>query len=134
MERFIYSAKVTKQGNDHAYTLQFVDIPEAITQGDNMKELMLMAREVLELCLMSRYVDNEEIPVPTNPEDIELEPHYFVLPIEVNLTLVKDKSINQSVKKTVTLPFWLRAIAEENNVNFSQLLQVAIKEHLNITR
>lgn len=134
MEKLVYLAKVSNYKNESGYTLQFVDIPEAITQGDDMQELLLMGREVLELCVMSRLRDNEEIPTPTLPEHVILEPHEFIIPIDVNLTLMKDQSVNKATKTTITLPYWLKKRAEENNVNFSQLLQVAIKEHLNITK
>ena len=40
----------------------------------------------------------------------------------------------QSVKKTLTIPCWLNKLAEEQNINFSKLLQSALKEYLKIKR
>ena len=37
---------------------------------------------------------------------------------------------NRSVNRTVTLPAWLNALALEHNVNFSQVLQEALKNLL----
>lgn len=45
--------------------------------------------------------------------------------------LQEDKS--KSVKKTLTIPGWLNAMAEENKVNFSQTLQDALKVKLGIS-
>ena len=42
------------------------------------------------------------------------------------------KHSNIAVKKTLTIPTWLNTIAEKNDINFSKLLQKAIKEELNI--
>ena len=39
---------------------------------------------------------------------------------------------NKAVKKTLTIPNWLNAIAEKNKINFSQILQKAIRQELNI--
>nr|WP_236875646.1 hypothetical protein [Clostridioides difficile]MDL5068593.1 type II toxin-antitoxin system HicB family antitoxin [Clostridioides difficile]MDL5068782.1 type II toxin-antitoxin system HicB family antitoxin [Clostridioides difficile] len=39
---------------------------------------------------------------------------------------------NYSVKKTLTIPQWLNREAEKHKVNFSQILQEALKNHLNI--
>ena len=39
---------------------------------------------------------------------------------------------NQAVKKTLTIPRWLNILAEKNKVNFSQVLQNALKDMLNI--
>jgi len=36
--------------------------------------------------------------------------------------------VNRSISRTVTLPAWLNAIALKHNVNFSQVLQDALKK------
>ncbi|WP_335982706.1 hypothetical protein [Fusobacterium polymorphum] len=43
-----------------------------------------------------------------------------------------DKVKNQTVKKILTIPKWLNDEAEKHSVNFSNLLQIAIKKYLNI--
>ena len=40
----------------------------------------------------------------------------------------------QSIKKTLTIPQWLNKIAEKENVNFSKLLQSALKDYLKVKR
>ena len=42
------------------------------------------------------------------------------------------KHNNKSIKKTLTIPVWLNTISEKNNINFSQVLQEALKEKLGI--
>lgn len=44
----------------------------------------------------------------------------------------RKKHNNKSIKKTLTIPAWLNTIAEKENVNFSQVLQEALKEKLGI--
>ncbi len=39
---------------------------------------------------------------------------------------------NKAIKKTLTIPKWLNDAAEAEGINFSQLLQFAIKERLGI--
>jgi hypothetical protein len=46
---------------------------------------------------------------------------------------VRDEMANKSVNKTVTIPRWLNEAAEKANINFSQVLQYALKEQLKIT-
>ena len=41
---------------------------------------------------------------------------------------------NKTVRKTLTIPSWLNSLAEQNNVNFSNVLQNALKEYLNINK
>ena len=42
------------------------------------------------------------------------------------------KHNNKAVKKTLTVPAWLNSIAEEQHINFSSVLQQALKEQLNV--
>lgn len=38
---------------------------------------------------------------------------------------------NKYVKKTLTILSWLNKLAEENKINFSQILQESLKKKLN---
>lgn len=49
--------------------------------------------------------------------------------INVFMPAVKDRINNAYVKKTLTISAWLNRKAEETNVNFSQLLQVSLKNY-----
>ncbi|GAV23398.1 HicB family protein [Carboxydothermus pertinax] len=39
---------------------------------------------------------------------------------------------NKAVKKTLTIPKWLNDLAEKKKINFSRVLQQALKEQLGI--
>ena len=43
---------------------------------------------------------------------------------------IRDRAENRVVKKTLTIPAWLNREAEEAHVNFSQVLQDALKSYL----
>lgn len=43
-----------------------------------------------------------------------------------------DKVKNQTVKKTLTIPKWLNDEAEKHSLNFSNILQTALKETLGL--
>jgi hypothetical protein len=46
--------------------------------------------------------------------------------------MVGDEIRNRAVKKTLTIPCWLNEAAEARHVNFSQVLQEALRERINI--
>ena len=48
------------------------------------------------------------------------------------MVLARREVQNASVKKTLTIPQWLNALAEREHVNFSQVLQSALKEVLGV--
>ena len=46
--------------------------------------------------------------------------------------LYRKKYDNKAVKKTLTIPSWLNKEAEKSHINYSQLLQEALINHLNL--
>lgn len=55
-----------------------------------------------------------------------------VVLVDVYMPSIRMAQVNRSVNRTVTLPAWLNAAALERNVNFSQILQDALKEKLHL--
>lgn len=48
--------------------------------------------------------------------------------------VVRNEMDNKRVKTNVTIPAWLKEIAEERGVNYSRLLETALIEYLGIKR
>ena len=71
-----------------------------------------------------------EIQAASNPGNLELEPGQFVALIEFDWTEYLRKNDTRTVKKTLTIPAWLNALAEEQHINFSGVLKSALIEKL----
>ena len=56
----------------------------------------------------------------------------IVIPISIYPDLVKNEMDNRRVRTNITIPSWLKDIAEENKVNYSRVLEVALMEYLEI--
>lgn len=116
---------------DKIYYVRFPDIEEAFTDGDSLKEAIYNAQEVLGLVIYEREEMGREIPKATESM-IKTGENESLSYISVWMPLVRDRIEEKSVKKTLTIPKWLNDLAEENNINFSQLLQVAIKKYIGL--
>lgn len=118
----IYPALFTPDGE---YTLvTFPDVPEAITQGKNAQEAFEMAIEVLGFALE----DYQEYPTPSSLSDLKRQfPNSNIALISVDMIAYKKKYQSKKIRKNVTIPEWLNELAEENNVNFSQVLTEALE-------
>lgn len=133
MDKYIFPAVFDPaEDGEVGYTVTFPDLPGCITEGDTVEEAMGMAREAMELWLWDTEQSSEPIPSPTPPQDIDLPHGAFVMLVSAWMTDVRDEMASKAVKKTLTIPKWLNDEAERNQVNFSQLLQVALKERLGI--
>ena len=115
-------------------SVEFPDLEGCFTCGDTTQEAITNAKEAMGLHLFGMEEDNETIPTPTDIKDIKLEDNQSIVLIEVYMPIIREAINNQSVKKTLTIPRWLNNLAEKNNINFSQLLQSALKDILNVPR
>ena len=79
-------------------------------------------------------MDNKKIPKATPLEKVKCEKNEKTILVNVWMPLVRNELDEQAVKKTLTIPQWLNKLAEAQNVNFSKLLQTALKEYLKIKR
>lgn len=64
MNQFCYPVKLTKQ-KEGGYLVQFPDLPEAITQGDNMEDALNEALDCLEEAIAYRIISKLDIPAPS---------------------------------------------------------------------
>lgn len=131
MDKYLFFATFTAE-EDGRYSISFNDLPGCYTFGENIEDGMKNAKEALELHLFGMEEDGDCIPETTNPIDIKIKENEFLVPIIVYMKLVREEMNNKAVKKTLTIPYWLNKVAEKEGVNFSALLQKAIKEKIGI--
>ncbi|MCL6590152.1 MAG: type II toxin-antitoxin system HicB family antitoxin [Firmicutes bacterium] len=129
-DKYIYPAILTYA--DDGVSIEFPDLPGCLPCANNTEEALKNAKEALELHLYGMEKDGDEIPKPTDIKEIKLEKNQVVILVEVWMGLVRDEIENKSINKNLTIPKWLNDLAEKNHVNFSQVLQVALKEYLGI--
>ncbi len=129
-ERYFYPAIFTYEP-DHEIAVTFPDL-DCATSGVNDDDALLSARELLGCVLNGLEDDGENIPDPTPLTDIITESNERAVLIDVYMPSVREAHNNHSVNRTVTLPAWLNAAAMECNINFSQVLQEALKAQLHI--
>ena len=128
VERYFYPAVFTYEDGEEIAVV-FPDLDVA-TSGVNDDDALLSARELLGCVMFGLEEDGEEIPVPSSLNAVVTEANERVVLVDVYMPSVRMAQNNKSVNRTVTLPAWLNAAALERNINFSQVLQEALKTQL----
>lgn len=131
MRKVTYFA-VFEPASEGAFGVSFPDLPGCISIGNSFEEAQRMADEALGLHLWGMEKDHEDIPEPTLPPFEDMPSDVIVVPVTVFPDLVKGEMDNRAVKTNITLPAWLKEMAEEKGINFSKLLQETLKEHLGV--
>lgn len=129
--KYYYPAQFTNEG-EKGYSIIFPDLP-CSTMGTNFDDAMKMAKDSLELMLYSYEVDGDEIPTPTDIRELEVPEDGFVSYVEADtLNYRKFYKSTKAVKKTLSIPEWLNEAATNRDVNFSAVLQKALKDEIGI--
>lgn len=129
-DRYFYPAIFIYEP-DQEIAVVFPDL-NCATSGTTDNDALLSARELLGCVLNGLEEDGETIPAPTPLSDIKLSENKRAVLIDVYMPSIRMAQKNRSVNRTVTLPAWLNAVALEHNVNFSQVLQDALKAQLHV--
>lgn len=130
-DRYSYPCIITFNKNDGIYYVNFPDLEDCFTDGETLEEALYNAKDVLGLVLYTKEENNIEINPPKN-NFISTKENQALSYVSVWMPLVRDEIENKSIKKTITIPKWLNDLAEDNNVNFSKLLQVSLKKYLGV--
>lgn len=129
-DRYIYPAIFEYAGD--GISIEFPDLSGCLPCAQNTEEALKNAKEALGLHLYGMERDKDDIPEPTPINKLKAKKNQAVVLVEVWMPTIRDAIENRSVKKTLTIPKWLNDVAEENKVNFSHVLQEALKFRLGI--
>lgn len=131
VERYFYPAVFTyEKGQEIAVVFPDLD---AATSGENDDDALLSARELLGCVMFGLEEDGEPLPQPTALHDLHVGENERAVLVDVYMPSIRMAQNNKSVNRTVTLPAWLNAAALERNINFSQVLQEALKEQIGLS-
>lgn len=131
MNKLFYPA-IFHVAEEGGFWITFPDLPECMTQGDNMQEAYEMAVDALGLALVSREQEKLEIPTASELSNISIEKDEYCVIIEFDMLAYKKRTNSKAVKKTLSIPEWLNEAATAAGVNFSQVLQEALMQKINL--
>lgn len=134
----VYPVFFTKTNN--AILIEVPDL-EILTEGKDMADAIVMARDAIELKCVSMEDDKMEIPLPSHIGSLDVKNGTFSADGETIISLVdidsgeyRRKIDTKAVRKNVTIPSWLNYEAEHAGINVSKVLQEALMNVLNVHR
>ena len=131
MAKYVYPAIFTKEKNG-MYSVEFPDIENCYTGGDDMSDALEMAEDVLCLTLYDMEQDGRAIPLPSEYKTVKTNSKDIITLIGCDTDFYRRFNEKKSVKKTLTIPMYLNERAELAGINFSATLQAALKQELHL--
>lgn len=104
------------------------------TQGEDVPDAIEMARDAIGLMGIDMQDDGEALPEASSiaAAQAKAPAGAIVSLVDVDFDEYRRKNDLRTVKKNCTIPSWLNYEAERAGVNFSAVLQAALKNELNI--
>ena len=112
---------------DNGYWCEFPDLEGCFSQGDSEKEIVENAQEALEGYLVTTLEEGKKLTKASDIRNLRAKGKDFLTYISCDI-----EGIGKSVRKNVTLPFWLDRLAEKARINFSQTLQESLMQKLGL--
>lgn len=130
--KLIYPVIIEKNKTDNYHNVFIPDL-NLNTEGKDYADAILMARDAIGLWALCEIEDfGRELPLPSDISSVKCSDNEFVTLVDVDYDEYKRKNDNRTVRRNVTLPYWLDAEAKKSNVNVSAILQRALKAELNV--
>lgn len=113
------------------YAVRVPDL-EIYTQGKDTADAMYMCRDAIGMWICYEQDAGRVIPAPDKITNIKVEPGEIKTLVDIDVDEYRRAHDNRTIRKNLTLPSWLNDRAEKAGVNFSQVLQEGLKNHLGI--
>ena len=129
--KYAYPAIIQAEA-DGLYSVEFPDIDGCVTSGSSLPDAIQKAEDALCLMLYDMEESGEAIPAPSDPKAVRAGTDALVSLVCCDTIEYRKLYNNKAVKKTLTIPAWLNTLAERADLNFSSVLQDALKLRLDI--
>lgn len=132
-DRYAYVALFTY--DEDGICIDFPDLPGCCPCADKDDTDMALknAKEALGLHIWGMEQDGEELPLPSPVTALNLANNQVPVLIDVFMPPIRERINSKFVKKTLSLPAWLAAKADEDGVNCSRIFQNALMEYLHVS-
>ncbi len=124
----VYYRAIFEKGENGYYGVRFPSLDGCFSGGDSFVEAYENAQEALGLYIATL----QERGKKALSDDMEMEALKKTEQMAVVITDMKKYRPKKAVKKTLSIPYWLNELAEKEHLNFSGVLQEALKKRLGV--
>lgn len=125
--KLIYPAIFTPCLESDGFTVVVPDLAGCVTEGSSLENAIEMGVDAACGWILGELEDGNNIPAPSNYKDITLEDeNSFINLLLLDINSYSERYGSKTIRKNITLPAWLNTFGENNNINFSGVLQDAL--------
>ena len=129
--KVVYPAVFTPCIEKEGFMVVVPDLPGCMSEGDSLADAIEMGTDAASGWVLDELEEGNNIPAASDLADIEVEDGSFKSLIVLDMDAYSEKYGTKVVRKNITIPAWLNAYGEKNNINFSKVLQEALLKKAN---
>lgn len=129
--KYIYTATFVPNEDGSKYYCRVPDLPGCITTGVSIDDSIEMITDAASGWLVVAEDEENEIPAPTPQHKLDIPENAICSIIRIDTFAYRAATDTRAVRKNVSLPAWMAALAEKRGVNCSQVLQDGLMQLLN---
>lgn len=125
---YIYTATIHEE--DGTFYAAVPDIPGCVTTGHSLPDAIEQITDALAACLCTMEDESDPIAPPSPQCGIPLDSGDLCTLIQVDTIAYRAQTDTRAVRKNVSLPAWMAALADKRGLNCSQILQEGLAARL----
>lgn len=129
--KYIYTATFVPNEDRTKFYCRVPDLPGCVTTGDNIEDAIQMITDAASGWLVVAEDEGNEIPAATPQHHLDIPEDAICSIICIDTIAYRAATDTRAVRKNVSLPAWMAAMAEKRGVNCSQVLQDGLVQLLN---
>ncbi len=129
--KYIYTATFEPNEDGTKYYCRVPDLPGCITTGDSIEDAIEMITDAASGWLVVAEDEGNEIPAATPQCRLDIPENATCSIICIDTLAYRAATDTKAVRKNVSLPAWMAALADKRGVNCSQVLQDGLMQLLN---
>jgi predicted RNase H-like HicB family nuclease len=129
--KYIYTAVFTPDESLSKFYARVPDLPGCITTGSSLQNAIEQITDAASGWLVVAEDEGLDIASPTPQSNIATGKNDFLSLISIDTILYRAQTDTKAVRKNVSLPAWMAAMADKRGINCSQVLQDGLLTKLN---
>lgn len=132
--KYIYTATFVPNEDGSKYYCKVPDLPGCVTTGNDIDDAIEMITDAASGWLIVAEDEGNEIPSATPQHELVIPENAVCSIIRIDTLAYRAATDTRAVRKNVSLPTWMAALAEKRGVNCSQVLQDGLMQLLNASQ
>lgn len=129
--KYIYTAIFTPNEDGTKYYCRVPDLAGCVTTGNTLDESIELITDAASGWLVIAEDEGNDIPQATPQQELTIPKDTICSMICIDTITYRAMTDTKAVRKNVSLPAWMVALAEKYNINCSQVLQDGLLQLFN---